>query len=109
MEEKKVDRKSVWITLIEVEGLDGNPDFSKGEKAFVNGLVAASSGDAAEKQLHKALRELRFHVVSFEDTERWENRARDCIGEHRLSALAEFASASGKPQFGTFHTWEEQG
>lgn len=100
---------SVWISLIEVEGLEGNSDFRCGEKAFVNGLVLAVSQSSAESQWDRALHERRFHVVAYEDTEKWEIRRSRFDPDPAIIELAKAARESGDAQFGTFHTWGDQG
>lgn len=109
MSETVQHSRFVWISLVEVEGLEGNPHFDRGEKAFVNALVLADSVADAEKRLQRSLADLRFHVVSFEGTEPLASRMERFEIDPDLAELARVAEQTGMPQYDTFHSWENQG
>ena len=101
--------KEVWISLIEVEALHEVDGFTRGQKAFSNGVVVADSREDAEHRLGRALADLGYHAVSFEDTEELAIRSGVYNVDEQLVGLAESCRATGMAQFGTFHTWDTQG
>ena len=103
------DHECVWITLIEVEALEGNPDLNRGEKALVNGLVFADSKIVAESRLRRILLGMGFHVISFEDTEEFDKRVSSYEVTPELIKLSGIAGQTHVPQLGDFHTWDNQG
>jgi len=103
------DSGHLWVSLVEVEALEDHAGFNRGEKAFVNALVLADSKEDAESRLRQALFDMCFHTVSCEDTEQWEDRVKSFEVDRALVRLAKLAYESGSPQFGTFHTWGNQG
>lgn len=100
---------NIWISLAEVEALNENKHFARGEKSFVYVLVSASSEADVEGIIKQAFLDEAFSVVSLEDTELWSDYVARSSPRAYMFALAESAEKTGLPQFDTFHTWDNQG
>lgn len=102
-------QEQLWISLVEVEAVDGNRDYPRGHKAFVNVIASARSERHALESIRKALHRLKFHAVSFEDTEPWVTRIANYSATPSIRRLASVAERTREPQFGNFHYWDKQG
>lgn len=100
---------AVWIALAEVESDSAETGLALGERAFVNVLVSACSEIHAADTIRSALEALGFHSVSLDGLEMWSVRCRSRVHIKELRTLARRVMETGKPQFGDFHTWENQG
>jgi hypothetical protein len=96
---------AVWISLLEVQGGPGSE--LAGECAYVNSVTVAHSRVEAEEQFRVSARSLGLDVLSFEDTELFEQRCLQFEVDPEVKELAELAWKTGSTQFGTFHAWED--
>jgi hypothetical protein len=98
----------LWISVLEVMPIPGEGyDRDEIPGAFVKGIVRATSGAEAEEALSAALQEIGFLVVVAEETQ---SLRAVCAGGFRLNKemkqMVQRARRTGKPQFGSFYTWE---
>ncbi len=106
----------IWSTIAEVEALarieTTLPDDQAvvpGDKAFVLVCACAATREEAERAIREFLRGQDFHVIKFEETESWAERAqRGRIGSE-LEEMFVACWASKQPVVGPIHTWENQG
>jgi hypothetical protein len=99
----------LWISILEVMPIPGEGyDREEITGAFVKGIVRARSGSEAEEALSAALEEIGFLVVVAEGTQ---SLRTVCAGGLRLNKemkqMVQRARRTGKPQFGSFNTWDQ--
>jgi hypothetical protein len=101
--------RELWIGLAEVRQRAGAGILLDRNQAYVNVLAPARDVDGFRLAVERALDEMGFDLIEFEDAESF--RARQAsfrMGEDLLRLAAE-ADATGATRLGTFHTWRSEG
>lgn len=97
------------VCLVEAEASPGVCGFSPGERAFTNVFVRAGDSQAIAQLVTTALAELGFRLVRVHEVISCTAvlaKGRMPLEWHKRAAVA---MTTGVAQYGSFHSWDEQG